>query len=50
MRKAANERVDELGYIHDVCGCPNFDRSYFSPEAQAFYLLMETAAEDYARR
>jgi len=50
MRNAANERVDELGYIHDVCGCPNFDRSYFSPEAQAFYLLMETAAEDYARR
>lgn len=50
MRKAANERVDELGYIHDVCGCPNFDRSYFSPEAQAFYLLMETAAEDYAGR
>jgi len=50
MRKAANERVDELGYIHDVCGCPNFDRSYFSPEAQAFYLLMEAAAKDYAGR
>jgi rhamnogalacturonyl hydrolase YesR len=48
MRKAANDRVDELGYIHDVCGCPNFDRSYFSPEAQAFYLLMEAAAKDYA--
>jgi len=48
MRKAANDRVDELGYIHDVCGCPHFDRSYFSPEAQAFYLLMETAAKEYA--
>jgi len=47
MRKAANDRVDELGYIHDVCGCPNFDRSYFSPEAQAFYLLMEAAVKDY---
>lgn len=47
MRNAAKERVDELGYIHDVCGCPNFDRSYFSPEAQAFYLLMEAAANDY---
>jgi unsaturated rhamnogalacturonyl hydrolase len=47
MRKAANDRVDDLGYIHDVCGCPNFDRSYFSPEAQAFYLLMEAAARDY---
>jgi unsaturated rhamnogalacturonyl hydrolase len=48
MRKAANDRVDELGYIHDVCGCPHFDRSYFSPEAQAFYLLMEAAAKDFA--
>lgn len=48
MRKASNDRVDELGYIHDVCGCPHFDRSYFSPEAQAFYLLMEAAAKDYA--
>ena len=49
MRKAANNRVDELGYIHDVCGCPNFDRSYFSPEAQAFYLLMEAAAKDFEK-
>ena len=49
MRKAANNRVDELGYVHDVCGCPNFDRSYFSPEAQAFYLLMEAAAKDYEK-
>lgn len=46
MRKAANDRVDSLGYVHDVCGLPNFDRSYFAPEAQAFYLLMETAAKD----
>ena len=49
MRKAANDRVDEFGYIHDVCGCPGFDRSYYSPEAQAFYLLMEVAASDYFR-
>ncbi len=48
MRKAANDRVDHLGYVHDVCGLPNFDRSYFAPEAQAFYLLMETAAKDLA--
>ncbi|MBN1821080.1 MAG: glycoside hydrolase family 88 protein [Prolixibacteraceae bacterium] len=47
MRKAANERVDKLGYVHDVCGLPYFNRSYFAPEAQAFYLLMETAADDY---
>ena len=48
MRKAANDRVDLLGYVHDVCGLPNFDRSYFAPEGQAFYLLMETAAKDMA--
>jgi len=49
MRKAANDRVDKLGYVHDVCGLPNFDRSYFAPEGQAFYLLMETAAADLAK-
>jgi len=50
MRKAANDRVDKLGYVHDVCGLPNFDRSYFAPEGQAFYLLMETAAADLAKK
>jgi unsaturated rhamnogalacturonyl hydrolase len=50
MRKASNDRVDEYGYIHDVCGCPHFDRSYFSPEAQAFYILMESAARDLAKK
>ena len=48
MRKAANDQVDKLGYIHNVCGLPNFDRAYFAPEGQAFYLLMETAADDLA--
>lgn len=46
MRKAANDRVDNLGYVHDVCGVPHFDRPYFAPEGQAFYLLMETAEAD----
>lgn len=50
MRKAANEKVDKLGYVHDVCGVPNFNRPYFAPEGQAFYLLMETAAADLARK
>lgn len=49
MRKAANDRVDKLGYVHEVCGLPHFDRSYFAPEGQAFYLLMETAAADLAK-
>jgi rhamnogalacturonyl hydrolase YesR len=46
MRKAANDRVDYLGYVNNVCGVPSFDRPYFAPEGQAFYLLMEKAAED----
>jgi len=48
MRKAANQRVDNLGYVQEVCGCPNFDRLYVAPEGQAFYLLMEAAARDMA--
>lgn len=49
MRKAANSKVDKLGYVHDVCGVPSFNRPYFAPEGQAFYLLMETAAANLAK-
>jgi unsaturated rhamnogalacturonyl hydrolase len=45
MRKAANDQVDYLGYVQNVCGVPSFDRPYVAPEGQAFYLLMETAAK-----
>lgn len=50
MRKAANDKVDKLGYVNDVCGVPNFNRPYFAPEGQAFYLLMETAAADLGKK
>jgi len=50
MRKAANEQVDYLGYVQNVCGVPNFDRPYVAPEGQAFFLLMETAAKDLAKK
>jgi rhamnogalacturonyl hydrolase YesR len=50
MRKAANNQVDYLGYVQNVCGVPNFDRPYFAPEGQAFYLLMETAAKDLGKK
>jgi rhamnogalacturonyl hydrolase YesR len=49
MRKAANEHVDNMGYVQNVCGVPNFDRPYVAPEGQAFYLLMETAAKDFKK-
>lgn len=50
MRKAANDKVDKLGYVHDVCGVPSFDRPYFAPEGQSFYLLMETAVADFSKK
>ncbi len=43
MRAAAHERVDEFGFVHDVCGAPNFDRPGIATEGQAFFLLMEAA-------
>jgi rhamnogalacturonyl hydrolase YesR len=46
MRRAANEQVDNFGYVQNVCGVPAFDRPYVAPEGQAFYLLMETAAKE----
>jgi unsaturated rhamnogalacturonyl hydrolase len=46
MRMAANEHVDNLGYVQNVCGIPDFNRPYVAPEGQAFFLLMETAAKD----
>lgn len=50
MRKAANEHVDNLGYVQSVCGIPDFDRPYVAPEGQAFYLLMETAAKELTEK
>ena len=50
MRKAANEQVDYLGYVQNVCGVPDFNRLYVAPEGQAFFLLMETAAKDLAKK
>jgi unsaturated rhamnogalacturonyl hydrolase len=50
MREAANEQVDNMGYVQNVCGVPGFDRSYVAPEGQAFYLLMETAAKDLNKK
>lgn len=50
MRAAANEKVDAYGFVRQVCGAPDFCRPGISPEGQAFYLLMETAAERFHRQ
>ena len=43
MRKAANDKVDQYGFVQDVCSAPHFNKPGISPEGQAFYLLMEAA-------
>jgi unsaturated rhamnogalacturonyl hydrolase len=45
MRAAANAKVDRFGLVQDAAASPSFDRPGVSPEAQAFCLLMETAAQ-----
>ena len=42
-RNAAHSRIDQYGFIHDVCGAPDFYSSGKSPEAQALYILMHAA-------
>ena len=43
LRRAAEERVDELGFVTGVCGAPRFDAPGIAPEGQAFFLMMEMA-------
>lgn len=47
MRTAARGKVNAFGFVADVCGAPSFDKPGFSPEGQAFFLLMESAARNY---
>jgi unsaturated rhamnogalacturonyl hydrolase len=46
MRRAARGKVDELGYVRDVCGSPTFEKPGTATEGQAFFILMEAAARD----
>jgi unsaturated rhamnogalacturonyl hydrolase len=48
MRRAATSKVDALGYVRDVCGSPTFERPGVATEGQAFFILMEAAARDFA--
>ncbi len=47
MRLAALSKIDEYGVIHGACSSPSFDRSGTSTEAQAFTIMMETAAAPF---
>ena len=43
LRSIALSSMDGYGFIHDVCGAPDFKHSGISPEAQAFTILCETS-------
>lgn len=49
MRNAANRSVDEFGLVQNVCGAPHFNRLGTATEGQAFYILMETAYNDFVK-
>lgn len=46
MRQAVHSKIDELGYVNDVCGSPLFQSPGVATEGQAFFLLMEAAKRD----
>jgi unsaturated rhamnogalacturonyl hydrolase len=43
-RQVARAKVDRYGFVRDTCGAPGFGQPGISPEGQAFFVLMETAA------
>jgi len=49
-REAAYSKVDEYGFVQEVCGAPSFDHSGIAPEGQVFFILMEAAARDLYER
>ena len=49
MRAAVRGTVDRYGFLVDVAGAHNFQMTGSSPEAQAFFVLMETAARRAGR-
>ena len=46
MREAVYAKVDNYGFIQDVCGAPHFDRPGIAPDGQTVFILMETASTD----
>jgi Predicted unsaturated glucuronyl hydrolase involved in regulation of bacterial surface properties, and related proteins len=48
MREAANKLVDENGFVWGAADAPTFTKSGISPEAQAFYIMMEAAFDDFS--
>ena len=49
IRAAVRNKVDEFGFVRDVCGAPNFDHPGIATEGQAFFMMMEAAASRLQR-
>ena len=49
LKQAAAGKVDRFGLVQGVCGSPHFDRPGVAAEGQAFYLLLDAAAQRWAR-
>jgi len=49
LRQAAQGKVDQFGFVQGVCASPYFDWPGTASEGQAFFLLMEAAADEYPR-
>lgn len=47
LRLAAESKVDDFGFVRGVCGAPSFDKPGIAPEGNAFYILMESAANNF---
>lgn len=50
LRMLSEKNLDRYGIIRNACGAPDFNKPGTAPEAQAFYILMETAAENVRYR
>ncbi len=49
-RNAAGKKVDHDGLVQGVAGAPDFNHPGFSPEGQAFYLMMEAARHKWRQK
>lgn len=47
LRCEMERRVDDMGFVNDVCGAPTFRKPGNAPNGQSFYLLMQCAHRDF---
>jgi unsaturated rhamnogalacturonyl hydrolase len=48
LRQAVCGKVDRFGLVQGVCGAPHFDKPGVAAEGQAFYLMLDAAAQRWA--